>query len=106
MNLYVAECLTYGGKHPVKVGISKNPYKRMRQLGSMGVRCAALRAIFVFADKKKAASVERECCRRFKRSWADMMISREILDVSVPEICEFVRKFKPQYSIILETLRG
>jgi hypothetical protein len=106
MNLYLAECLTLGPLHPIKVGVSKNPYRRMHQLRSMGVQCAGLRAIFIFPNKKEAMFVERQCCKTFKRSWVDMMISPEILDVSLQEISAFVQSFNPLYSIILETKHG
>ena len=103
MNVYLAECLTYGATHPVKVGISKNPYKRMRHLRQMGIDTPSLRAIFVFSDEKEARLVESQTIKQFKQTSYELVRSKEILDASVEELSAFIKSWGPLYSIILES---
>jgi hypothetical protein len=102
MNVYLAECLTYSAKHPVKVGISKNPYKRMRHLGQMGITCPGLRAIFVFSNEREARFVESQTCKKFKSIRYGSAYTKELLDASVEELSTFIKSWGPLYSIILE----
>jgi len=102
-NVYLAECLTYGATHPVKIGISKNPYKRMRHLSQMGIECPGLRAIFVFPEEKDARFVERKTYNQYKSIRCGMAHSKEILDASIDELSVFIKSWGPLYSIILES---
>lgn len=92
--VYLAEILTYGGHHPIKIGVSKDPRKRMRGLMSMHITCPGLRAYYEF-PRDYCFKIEREACKTFPRTTYPVVTTREALDVPLNEIAAFIEAFQP-----------
>lgn len=92
--VYLAEILTYGTWHPVKVGVSKNPEKRMRQLNSMNIHCAALRIYYEF-PRIRCFEIERKTYQNFPRAWWANVVTREALKAPIEDIAAFIESFDP-----------
>lgn len=93
--LYLAEVLTYGKINPIKIGISKDPYNRIYNLRSMGIRNPEFIGYFECSDKKPASVIEAEILRHFPVCPRYGQFSREILAASADELFDFIAKRKP-----------
>lgn len=93
--LYLVECLTYGNKHPIKVGITRDLKQRLRALPSVGITCPRLLGYFQFPDEQSARDVERETLNRFPRNTDIGFQSREILQASRRELLAFIAPLAP-----------
>jgi hypothetical protein len=95
LSLYLVEVLTYGTKHPIKIGVTKDLAKRMRNLPSMGISCPKLLGHFAFASASEARKVEAETRKAFPRDKDYGEVSREILDAPADAIRAFVAARAP-----------
>lgn len=88
--LYFAEVLTYGVTNPIKVGVSTNPYRRMKELRNIDVYFPTLLGFFPFGDRALAHRIEAIVCARFPRCPRYGKKSNEVLAASFEEIIAFV----------------
>jgi hypothetical protein len=94
--LYLAEVLTYGTSHPIKIGVSKHPFKRMGQLTQISIYFPKLLGFYLFPNRKVACWAETAAVRRFPRGiYAGT--SREVLECTITELIEFLDQFQAPY---------
>lgn len=88
--IYLVHVLTYGTKHPIKVGVAKDVANRMAQLGKMGIHAPSLLGTFSFDDMKEAKRIETLVRRAFPRCPQYGDRSREILDATEEDLVAFI----------------
>jgi hypothetical protein len=93
--LYLVEVLTYGVTHPIKIGVSKNVPRRVKQLRAMGISCPRLLGYFQFSSASEARRVEAETRKAFPPCPNHGDCSREILAAPAKDICAFVQERAP-----------
>lgn len=90
IHLYFAEVATYGVTNPIKVGVSTNPYRRMKELRDIDVHFPTLLGFFPFGDRALAHRIEAQTCARFPRCPRYGKKSNEVLAATFEEILAFV----------------
>jgi len=94
--LYLAEVLTYSNFKPIKVGVSKNPHHRMKQLRSMGIHLPQLLGYYEFPTTKDSFLAEAAILRQFKpRPGYDPFLTKEVIDATFKELHSFIIKLEP-----------
>lgn len=92
--LYLMKCLTYGAKHPIKVGIARDVEKRCAQWRrqTQGALCTVVLGYFRFTRRQDAQAIETLVRHRFPIDRHYGRYSREVLDAGMTEIMAFIRK--------------